>query len=61
MEAAPQFSAARNELGTIAYQTKNFARAEECVLHALDEDPRAYEPLVNLGGVEVTLRRPSAR
>lgn len=57
MEAAPQFAAAWNELGTIAYQTKNFARAEECFLHALDQDPRAYEPLVNLGGVEVTLRK----
>jgi len=57
VDAAPQFAAAWNELGTIAYQTQNFARAEECFLHALDDDPRAYEPLVNLGGVEVTLNK----
>jgi len=57
VEAAPQFAAAWNELGTIAYQTQNFARAEECFLQALDQDPRAYEPLVNLGGVEVTLHK----
>jgi tetratricopeptide (TPR) repeat protein len=57
VETAPQFSAAWNELGTIAYQTQNFARAEECFVQALDQDPRAYEPLVNLGGVEVTLHK----
>lgn len=57
VKAAPQFSAAWNELGTIAYQTQHFARAEECFLEALNQDPRAYEPLVNLGGVEVTLHR----
>jgi tetratricopeptide (TPR) repeat protein len=57
VEAAPQFSAAWNELGTVAYQTRNFTRAEECFKRALNEDPHAYEPLVNLGGVEVTLRK----
>jgi tetratricopeptide (TPR) repeat protein len=36
VETAPQFAAAWNELGTIAYQTQNFARAEECFLQALD-------------------------
>ena len=57
VEAAPQFAAAWNELGTIAYQTQNFSRAEECFLQALDQDPHAFEPLVNLGGVEVTLHK----
>ena len=55
--AAPHFADAWNELGTIAYQTRNFARAEECFLQAHDQDPRAFEPLVNLGGVEVTLQK----
>jgi tetratricopeptide (TPR) repeat protein len=55
VETAPQFSAAWNELGTVAYQTGNYVRAEECFKRALDEDPHSYEPLVNLGGVEVTL------
>ena len=59
VEIAPQFSAAWNNLGTIAYQTQNFPRAEECFRKALEADPSAFEPLVNLGGVLVTLNRPS--
>lgn len=54
---APQFSAAWNELGTINYQTQRFERAEDCFRRALDQDPKAYEPLVNLGGVLVTLHQ----
>jgi len=57
VELAPQFSAAWNELGTIAYQTGKFDRAEQCFRQSLDQDPDAYEPLVNLGGVLVTLQR----
>jgi tetratricopeptide (TPR) repeat protein len=57
VEIAPQFSAAWNELGTIAYQTGKFDRAEQCFRQSLDQDPEAYEPLVNLGGVLVTLQR----
>ena len=57
VETAPQFSAAWNELGTIAYQTQKYQRAEECFREALQQDPQAYEPLVNLGGVLVTLNR----
>ncbi|HUA60298.1 MAG TPA: tetratricopeptide repeat protein [Verrucomicrobiae bacterium] len=54
---APQFADAWNELGTIAYQTQKWARAEECFREALKQDPRAFEPLVNLGGVLVTVHR----
>ncbi|MBZ5725394.1 MAG: tetratricopeptide repeat protein [Acidobacteriia bacterium] len=57
VELAPQFSAAWNNLGTIAYQTRNFLRAEECFREALAADPAAYEPLVNLGGVLLNLRK----
>lgn len=57
VEIAPQFSAAWNELGTIAYQTGKYLRAEQCFRQALDQDPEAFEPLVNLGGVLVTLGR----
>jgi tetratricopeptide (TPR) repeat protein len=46
-----------NELGTIAYQTRKFDRAEECFRQALQQDPRAFEPLVNLGGVLVTVHK----
>jgi tetratricopeptide (TPR) repeat protein len=54
---APQFADAWNELGTIAYQTQKYARAEECFREALKQDAEAFEPLVNLGGVLVTVHR----
>ena len=54
---APQFAAAWNNLGTIAYQTGKFQRAEECFRHALEQDPASFEPLVNLGGVLVTAHK----
>jgi tetratricopeptide (TPR) repeat protein len=57
VELAPQFSAAWNNLGTIAYQMRKFLRAEECFREALAQDPQAYEPLVNLGGVLVNLHK----
>jgi tetratricopeptide (TPR) repeat protein len=47
---APQFTAAWNTLGTIAYQTGQYARAEEYFRQALQQNPASYEPLVNLGG-----------
>jgi Tfp pilus assembly protein PilF len=47
---APQFAVAWNNLGTIAYQGREFARAEQNFRKALEQDPQAFEPLVNLGG-----------
>jgi predicted Zn-dependent protease len=47
---APQFAAAWNNLGTIAYQTRQYQQAEEYFRTALQHDPEAYNPLVNLGG-----------
>jgi tetratricopeptide (TPR) repeat protein len=57
VELAPQFSAAWNNLGTIAYQTHRWQRAEECFRQSLEQDPTSFEPLVNLGGVLVTVHR----
>jgi tetratricopeptide (TPR) repeat protein len=57
VDRAPQFSAAWNNLGTIAYQSGNYARAEECFREAMAQDPQSYEALVNLGGVLVTLHK----
>jgi tetratricopeptide (TPR) repeat protein len=57
VELAPQFSVAWNNLGTIAYQTQKYERAEECFRRALEADPRSYEPLVNLGGVLLNLNK----
>ena len=57
VELAPQFAAAWNNLGTIAYQTRRFPLAETRFREALRQDPKAYEPLVNLGGVLINLRK----
>jgi tetratricopeptide (TPR) repeat protein len=54
VEIAPQFSHAWNNLGTIAYQTREYARAEEHFRKALEQDAGSFEPLVNLGGVLLT-------
>jgi Tfp pilus assembly protein PilF len=57
VELAPQFAEAWNEMGAIAYQTGKFDRAEECFRESLRQNPQAFEPLVNLGGVLVTLHK----
>ena len=57
VELAPQFANAWNTLGTIAYQTRRFPLAEHRFRRALRQDPTAYESLVNLGGVLVTLHK----
>ncbi|MGA3240963.1 MAG: tetratricopeptide repeat protein [Bryobacteraceae bacterium] len=57
VKLAPQFAEAWNELGTMAYQTQQYTRAEECFREALKQDPQAFEALVNLGGVLVTVHR----
>jgi tetratricopeptide (TPR) repeat protein len=51
---APRYAVAWNNLGTIAYQTRQYPKAEEYFRKALEADPDAFEPLVNLGGVLVT-------
>ena len=57
VELAPQFVDAWNNLGTIAYQTQQYDRAEKCFRAALEQDRRAYEPLVNLGGVLINTHK----
>ncbi len=56
---APQFAVAWNNLGTIAYQARQYARADAYFRKALDENPAAYEPLVNLGGVLLNEGKPA--
>ena len=46
---APRFITALNRLGTVYFFRKDYAKAEETFRRALMEDPKAYEPLVNLG------------
>ena len=47
---APEYSAAWNALGVIAFQNGDDSRAQTFFRHSLEADPNAFEPLVNLGG-----------
>ena len=55
VEISPTFAGGWNELGTIAYRRRDFLEAERCFRKGLEADPNAFEPLVNLGGVLLTL------
>jgi tetratricopeptide (TPR) repeat protein len=57
VELAPQFSAAWNDLGTIAYHARQYERAESCFRKALAADPDSFAALVNLGGVLLNLSK----
>ena len=57
VELAPQFAAAWNNLGTIAYQSREFSQAEQCFRKALAADPNSYMAAVNLGGVLINLTK----
>lgn len=56
---APGFSGAWNNLGTLFYKSAQYEKAEEAFRSALVASPDSFEPLVNLGGVLLTLQRPS--
>jgi tetratricopeptide (TPR) repeat protein len=57
VEIAPAFSNAWNQLGTIAYQSRDFAHAEDYFRKSLQADPQAFEPLVNLGAALLSLNK----
>jgi tetratricopeptide (TPR) repeat protein len=57
VEIAPQYTEALNDLGVIAFQGRNFPAAEMYFRKALEKEPRAFEPLVNLGGALLALDR----
>ena len=57
VEIAPQFVAAWNHLGTIAYQSGDYEQAEKYFRTALEHEPGAFTPAVNLGGTLLSLRR----
>lgn len=54
---APQFAAAWNQLGTIAYQRSEWAAAEQHFREAYKQDDGLFEPIVNLGGVLLQTRQ----
>ena len=58
VEIAPRYAGAWNNLGTIAYHAREYPKAESYFRRSLEADPQAYEPLVNLGGVLLSLNRP---
>ncbi len=55
LRLAPEYAEAHNQLGVIAYQTGQFAEAEEHFRRALKEAPTAFWALVNLGGALLAL------
>jgi tetratricopeptide (TPR) repeat protein len=57
-EIAPGYAQAWNNLGTLAYHAREYPKAESHFRRALEADSGAYEPLVNLGGVLLSLNRP---
>lgn len=57
VEIAPHYAEAWNYLGAIAYQTQRYPLAEQLFRRSLEEDGTLYAPLVNLGGVLLTLGR----
>jgi Tfp pilus assembly protein PilF len=58
VKIAPQFVDAWNSLGVIAYQTHDLPQAEKDFRTALEVEPDAFEPTVNLGGVLLSEGRP---
>jgi tetratricopeptide (TPR) repeat protein len=57
VEIAPQFVEAWNNLGTIAYRSGEYDKAEKYFREALQHDPGSFWPVVNLGGTLLSLRR----
>jgi Tfp pilus assembly protein PilF len=55
---APQYMAAWNALGVIAYQQARFDDAESNFRKAAEAESAAFDPQVNLGGVLLNLNRP---
>ena len=55
---APKYMAAWNFLGVLSYQRRDYEKAREYFDHAVTVEPTAYEPMVNLGGVMLALRKP---
>jgi len=57
VEIAPHFVGAWNNLGVIAYQTGRYVDAEKYFRQALEHEPGAYMPMVNLGGALLSQNR----
>jgi len=51
VKIAPEFSAGWNALGVISFQGGDNAASEQFFRRALEAEPGAFEPAVNLGGI----------
>lgn len=52
-----RYAEAWNRLGTIAYVSRDFPRAEHCFRQALKHSPESYPPVVNLGAALLELNQ----
>lgn len=52
-----RYAEAWNRLGTIAYVSRDFPRAEHCFRQALEHSPESYPPVVNLGAALLELNQ----
>lgn len=59
VEIDSRYAEAWNRLGTIAYVSRDFSRAEDCFRQALRHAPESYPPLVNLGAALLALKQPT--
>ena len=57
VEISPSYSEVWNELGTISYKAGRYVEAEERFHKALEYDPLAYAPMVNMGGALLSQNR----
>ena len=57
VEISPQFAAAWNQLGTIAYHAGEYPKAEGYFREALAIDKESFPPTINLGGALLALNR----
>lgn len=57
VEISPSYADAWNELGTISYKAGRYVEAEERFRKALEHEPLAFAPMVNLGGVLLSQNR----
>ena len=59
VEIDSRYAEAWNRLGTIAYVTRDFPRAEHAFRQALKHAPESYPPVVNLGAALLALNQPT--
>ncbi len=57
---APDFMEALNSLGTIYFNRREFEKAESYFRQALEIEPEAFGPMLNLGGVLLSMGRARA-